>query len=1519
MKKIVAIAIAFSVLFSTSPLIVNADNVPGAGILLSEQYSSWNDMPEASDDAEKMEVCEELGWKIISNASGNGSMYFHVYGVRMQHGAAVSGQAEGFVAERTITVTENGNDGYMKVRRVNFKGIYDVDLSLFMNPNGNGSRFIRFMSGQTTAAQYNITNSFVGWSGVDALPAVPTTAAAYRTRLNFTDSTMRLYYNNAESPAAYSGATDVPMANGSGYLSSLRFYFDRRLANTYIRVHDLKLTEIERTPDPTDNAVEALNTSLLTAAPDNVTEALSLPASSDLGVNGVTVTWTSSHPDVISNDGQTINRAALKTNVTMTAKITNDADGFTQYADFALVVPAVPSDVPEAYETLVCNMLTSESAEGITANLSLPKSVPGYEGITIEWSSDNIGIIASDGKVTRPAGKKDVAVTLTAELSDGTVTLYKAFTFTVLTTYVSPAPKLLIYEPYAGETYTDADLGALGWHELDSSEGMGSPDNGALSFSASAGISMTKTSPVVASNGYIYAVRKQPARMDSVEGDPHMFVRRENFKGTYKISMKFSYDNLQGGNNPWSQIRLGGSFLQLTADHFFAGGSALIGKTGKGIHEMDMLVDTEDGMYQLFFSGNESPAESAASDKFAWSTPYLSKIDFTHSRWCPVNTVFKVESFSLTELDKAEDLTDKALKQLSTALLTNTPDSVTSALSPLPTTFPDVPGVSVTWSSNKPEVISDDGQTVNRAELNSDVIITAELVNDTDGFIQYADFRLTVAGTGSVANVYNRLTYDLLTVQTPSEITQGMTLPEGLPGYDSVAISWSSGGAAITVNGAEAAVSRPTGREDAAVTLTAGISDGTTTLYKTFSFIVKTTYSPPQPVELMDWTFEGKTPQMLYNEGLLKLSDKVEISVNPEGNLLIKKTSDAADGVSRMQAVGFPARVYDDGAPFSDGARTAVFTERMRGHYRIDYLLRISDAGTTVSDYAAISASVNGAATALGSPLGANLMLGYGKLLSYIPLEPLYKTSFNYQFPPMGGYAGKWLRLRFDIDMLEKTAQQVTLSYALGTEAEKPDEGALAELGGPAGGIAFGTSSGNGLLKYVTMFTPQLGFGEQAPKNASIEVANVKITELERDSEFSQQGIDSALSQLTMAAITDAPSAYNRLKGTLPVRVVAGGRTYTVTWSSSSPALIGNDGSFLGSSGDAGKDVYLTAVIKDGALEKGKVFWLTLGEPPSEESAPSVSSVSISGSGAVGGVVSVSYTFNDAPGYTDASEIVWQASQGSSFYDISGATGRTYTVKSSDAGKSIRAGVHPKSNAMGIGQTVYSNALLIQGGSGGGNGGGGGTGVSGGALMLDYGADINDKNQKPVENENTYIFDDVADTHWAASAIKALAALGIINGVGGRVFEPNASVTREQFAKIITLAFDVFDSAAESDFTDVSQSDWSYPYIASLSKYSIILGDGTGAFNKGENITREDIAVIIQRASEAFGVALPARRALTFEDDGNISDYAREAVKALAHAGIINGSEGRFRPRDFCSRAEAAKIVYEIYKLRGGQ
>lgn len=183
----------------------------------------------------------------------------------------------------------------------------------------------------------------------------------------------------------------------------------------------------------------------------------------------------------------------------------------------------------------------------------------------------------------------------------------------------------------------------------------------------------------------------------------------------------------------------------------------------------------------------------------------------------------------------------------------------------------------------------------------------------------------------------------------------------------------------------------------------------------------------------------------------------------------------------------------------------------------------------------------------------------------------------------------------------------------------------------------------------------------------------------------------------------------------------------------------------------------------------------------------------------------------------------------------------------------------------------------------------------------------------PGAGAQTGNFNDISTVPWAMDAIQSLARDGIINGVGNDNFEPNGLVKREQFVKMIVGALGIAGDGDVSEFKDISPNEWYYGYLSAAISNGIINGTGYGSFGVGNDISRQDMSVIIYRAAQKTGVELPVITDDTPSDIESVADYAKEAVIALYKAGIINGvGDGRFAPNDSATRAQAAKIIYGV-------
>ena len=185
-----------------------------------------------------------------------------------------------------------------------------------------------------------------------------------------------------------------------------------------------------------------------------------------------------------------------------------------------------------------------------------------------------------------------------------------------------------------------------------------------------------------------------------------------------------------------------------------------------------------------------------------------------------------------------------------------------------------------------------------------------------------------------------------------------------------------------------------------------------------------------------------------------------------------------------------------------------------------------------------------------------------------------------------------------------------------------------------------------------------------------------------------------------------------------------------------------------------------------------------------------------------------------------------------------------------------------------------------------------------------------------VASASTASFKDT-NGHWAKAAVERAASLAIVTGYENGAFQPNAEVTRAQFAAMLARAHDLgLDAAAASDYKDAGKFPaWAKPFIDSASSAGILTGYEDGTFRPEQLITRQEMTVMIMRAS---GVSLDAGSVPTFADASQIAAWAKPSVAHASKLGFVKGRGGnRFEPAEHATRAEAVTMILSLLGIAG--
>lgn len=102
-------------------------------------------------------------------------------------------------------------------------------------------------------------------------------------------------------------------------------------------------------------------------------------------------------------------------------------------------------------------------------------------------------------------------------------------------------------------------------------------------------------------------------------------------------------------------------------------------------------------------------------------------------------------------------------------------------------------------------------------------------------------------------------------------------------------------------------------------------------------------------------------------------------------------------------------------------------------------------------------------------------------------------------------------------------------------------------------------------------------------------------------------------------------------------------------------------------------------------------------------------------------------------------------------------------------------------------------------------------------------------------------FKDVTDDATYAGAVETLSALGYFKGDDNGNFNPDATITRAEYATIVCRLLGIADSATgKADFTDVAADHWATGYIKMANQYGIVLGYGDGKFGPEDPVKYEE-------------------------------------------------------------------------------
>ena len=106
-------------------------------------------------------------------------------------------------------------------------------------------------------------------------------------------------------------------------------------------------------------------------------------------------------------------------------------------------------------------------------------------------------------------------------------------------------------------------------------------------------------------------------------------------------------------------------------------------------------------------------------------------------------------------------------------------------------------------------------------------------------------------------------------------------------------------------------------------------------------------------------------------------------------------------------------------------------------------------------------------------------------------------------------------------------------------------------------------------------------------------------------------------------------------------------------------------------------------------------------------------------------------------------------------------------------------------------------------------------------------------------------FTDVADSPYA-DELNTMAAYDLLRGMGDGTYAPDKPITRAELCAMLCHALNRVSANAPA-YSDVAAGDWYAPYVAKITEMGLVNGKGGGIFDPNGQVTNQELATVLGR------------------------------------------------------------------------
>ncbi len=177
-------------------------------------------------------------------------------------------------------------------------------------------------------------------------------------------------------------------------------------------------------------------------------------------------------------------------------------------------------------------------------------------------------------------------------------------------------------------------------------------------------------------------------------------------------------------------------------------------------------------------------------------------------------------------------------------------------------------------------------------------------------------------------------------------------------------------------------------------------------------------------------------------------------------------------------------------------------------------------------------------------------------------------------------------------------------------------------------------------------------------------------------------------------------------------------------------------------------------------------------------------------------------------------------------------------------------------------------------------------------------------------------------SEWAYSPVSAFRESGLLPEDLSEITDYTRNITREEFGELIYVIVSKFDYLSpyqqDNPFSDTDNTS-----IAVLANLGILTGITETLFSPDTDITREEAAAVLSRATEYCDAGLllefggsdtdSSEDITPYPDEDTFSPWAVDSIYAMQKLGIMLGDGTVLSPKANCTIEEAIVTVYRLY------